>query len=502
MSESRPSQEELERIYINNFDSASSKYNEGKIAELTEDEKTALEYHKFLQQQNDPSRLTDKEKERRRFESKTKEFSEDGGKRVIHITDTEASPDDLEHIIKRNLDLSGFKKGKDVMVHTGDLLEDFINFKAIQGGDTSSFLKENIISKGGLEGKVADEFEAIYDSLLESHGISEESLVEGKIDENFVRALQNLYHGGLPNFLNKDETIEYKSRFMEFSKHLKNAIKHDARTKYMAYKEKFENSNLSPEDLILIEGNHDVPDVMREILGEYMPAPGGVIKRNGITFGNPLTGSTGQHLGPEFIDTFGYTDLKEQLEQKKYSTSGFQKLLGRLQGELGMDHIDEKDLSRLIMMSQQKASQGIGEGDLAKYFKEHIQGDLDNSIQEMRGQMVNRIPQGVDFYLMHGQPNGPHKGLEEEAFLTQLEKMGGGQILHGHEHGKSSHLYGKSIILNEGEGRSNLGIYHLSSDNKISDIYSQNIDRGTGNPTYEMRNRDSLTVQKPKGGGY
>lgn len=448
----------------------------------------------------------DKEKERHNFRNLTQKFSEEGGSRIIHITDTESSPEDLEMIMTQNLKThTNFNKNKDVVVHTGDLLEDFINFKAIQGGDVSSFLTTSILKHGGLEGKIeGEELAEVYGKLLSKHGISEEDLKEGKINENVMRSLQSLYHGILPNFLNKEERAEYKTNFDKFKKHLKTAIENDARTKYSKYKKTFEKLDLSPEELILIEGNHDVPHVMREVLGEYMPAPGTVIERKGMRFGNPLNGSTGQHLGPEFVDTFGYTDLTEQIESIKQNSDGMQRLLNRLDSdELGLKgYFDAKDLSRLISVSQSRSAQGIGEGELVKYFNKYIKKEIDDTIQEKRGQVVSKVPKNVDFYLFHGQPNGQHKGLEEAAALAAIDAAGGGQILHGHMHGRTSHKYGNSILLNEGEGRGNFGVYHIDSNNKISDILSKNIDPSTGMHTFDIGSRDTLAPKKVKDGGY
>ena len=428
------------------------------------------------------------------FKAKTQEHINSGGARIIRISDTESSPEDLEKILEQNLSISGFNKKTDIVVHAGDLLEAFIDFKHFHHG-TQGFLSKRIIKEGNLEGKVAKEFNDSYLQLLEKNGISEYQLEKGELNEQLGQSLQRLYFGAEPNFLNNKDKKEYKKLFTTFKKHLKTAIKNDARNKYSQYKTKFKNANLSPEDLIMVAGNHDVPEIMQEVLGEYMARAGGVSKRKGITFGNPVTGSTGAHLGPDFVDTYGYTDMRERLETIQQKTSEFQDFLTDLNKYID---IDKKELSNLFIQSQTRLAQGIGEGYLIKYHDSIIKPPMDDTIQDMRGKMVTKVPENVDFHLFHGQPNHPSfGGLEERAAYEAIEKAGGGNIIHGHIHGKTTHRMGKNLLLNEGDGKSNFGVYHYDKKKKeVTDIFSQVYNSTLGQTEFEYRNSKGIGVQK------
>ncbi len=503
---------DYEKIFEDNIESAIEKHNSGRISDLSEEEKSALDYYKknYAQQQargQIPEELLVPEAQRGlvEFNKRTQKHIEKGGKRIIHITDTESSPEDLEKIIDDNLRTSGGfinEKGEvrlqrnDILIHTGDMLEDFIDFKRFHHG-TQGFLTKRIIEEGGLNSDEAKEFSDVYSKLLKKHGVVEHQLLEGQLTKQLVEGLQGLYFGQTPGFMNQTERKDYKEKFAKFKKHLKTAIKNDAKRKYSGYKDIFDKYELTPEDLVLIEGNHDVPDVMREVLGAYMPNPGTVVERKGLRFGNPLSGSTGAHLGPEFVDTFGYTDIREQLETIKYGTPAFQGLLDKMKG-YDINHIDEKDLSQLILMSQARASQGIGHGDLAHYFNERVKPQIDQKVDEMRGKILKDVPKDVDFYLFHGQPNhSTHAGLEEAAAFAVIDKKGG-NIIHGHEHSKTTHRMGKSLLLNQGDGTHNFGVYHVENkngENDITDIFSQTHNKTFGSLEYGLTNKNKIRPQ-------
>lgn len=507
-----PKERSFAEFFQNNFesilDSAGNKIQTGKESSLNAIEKFAIEQQRAMQQQqmgggNIPQELLVPESQRKilEFHKRTAEHMKKGGKRIIHLTDTESSPEDLEKILRRNLSIAGgFNKKTDVIVHTGDLLQDFIDFKHMSHG-LGGFRANRIIEEGGLEGKIASEFKEIYEELLEKHGVLDYQLLEERPTEQIMRGLQNLYFGLMPNFLTKEEEREYKRKFEIFKEHMKSAIKNNARTKYKKIKEILEKPieeggfGLTSEDYLQLLGNHDVPEIMEEVLGEYMSAAGSVATRKGLRIGTPLSGSTGSMMGPEFVDTFGYTDIKEDLERIKYESSAMQELVQYFVDK-GIDFIDEKRLSNLILQSQARASQGIGKGYLAKYFDNRIKPQMDMTVEAKKGQIVNSIPKDVDLYALHGMPN--HRmfaGIEELAFFKALEEAGGGNVLHGHIHGKSTHRMGKSLLLNQGDGKQGFGIYHYDKGD-ISDIFIQSYNQYLGHEEFDLVNKDQISVQK------
>jgi Icc-related predicted phosphoesterase len=479
-----------------NFISAQEKLQKGvSPKELTQGEQDALEYARRQQeeQQRQLQTLPETERNRFRFNETTSQFAQSGGKRIIHITDTESSPDDLEKIIAMNLQEAGGLSKNDIVVHTGDLLQDFIDFKNMHHG-LQGFRAKRIVEEGNLEEKIANEFSNAYEYLLEKNGIADYQLLEGQISEQLVQGLQRLYFGVNPHFLTKEEQQEYNEKYETFKKHLTTAIKNNAKEQYEKHKNIFKEKGLNSENLILLPGNHDVPEIMQEVLSEYMAPTGKAFEKKGVKFASPLSGSTGAHLGPEFGDVFGYTDYREKLEKAKYNTPAFQELLEHMKSH-GIDFVDEKHLSQLIMMSQQRSAQGIGQGELAKYFDDRIKPQLDSSIDNMRGQIVNSIPENVDFFLFHGMPNHPsYAGIEENAAYKAIDKKGG-NILHGHIHGKTTHRMGNSMLLNQGDGKANFGIYHLNDKNNIEDILSRTVNQNLGIPEYDIIKPEQLKVQ-------
>lgn len=477
---------------------ALNKYNSGQ--ELTNDEREIVRQieEASRQSQNDISQelmIPEAQRDAYRFQKETQQHIAKGGKRIIHITDTESSPQDLEEILKMDLShAGGFHKKTDIIVHTGDMIEDLIDFKTLHHG-TQGFLPERIVDEGDLEGKIADEFVEAYRFLLEKNGISEYQLLEGQLNEQMLQSLQRLYFGITPNFLTNQEKNEYVANLEKFKKHMKTAIKNNARSQYKAAKKTFESEGLTPEDLIIVEGNHDVPEVMREVLGEYMPRAGTVVERKGLRFGNPLTGSTGASMGPEFIDTFGYTDIGQRLEEVKFGTQAFKDLKQELIGH-GVDYLTDKDLSQLISVSQQRAAQGIGKGALASYFDDRIKPQIDMSVNDMRGKIVTQVPKYVDFYVMHGMPNHPSfSGIEERAAYEAINKAGGGNIIHGHIHGKSTHKMGKNLLLNMGDGKQNFGVYHYDNG-KVTDVFSRTYNDAMKGSEFKLIHSDQIGVQQ------
>lgn len=487
--------EELQK----NFISAQKKLEKGAtIQDLTQDEIKAVQYAR--QQQEDQEQkhlqnLSEHEKERFKFHKNTASFAQSGGKRIIHISDTHSNPDDLEKIINMNLQEAGGLGENDILVHTGDLLNDFIDFKLSNG--LQGFRGKRIIQEGRLGNKASDEFLNAYEYILEKHGISDMQLIEGQPTEQLMQGLQGVYFGIKPHFLTREEISKYEEQYDLFKKHLTTAIQNNAQEQYDEYKKVFEKKGLNPDNLILLPGNHDVPSVMEDVFKDYMAPVGKVFEKKGVKFASPLSGSTGAHLGEDFDDVFGYTDYKEKLEKVKRHTPAFQELLKYL-SDCGVNFIDEKHLSHLISMSQQRLSQGISKGGLVQYFESRIKPQFDNSVSEKIGQVVTKVPDNVDFYLFHGMPNHPsYSGIEENAAYKQIDKKGGA-ILHGHIHGKTTHRMGKSMLLNQGHGTQNYGIYHLNQKNKIEDILSRTMNETLGVPEYEIVKPEQLKIQNNK----
>ncbi len=115
----------------------------------------------------------------------------------------------------------------------------------------------------------------------------------------------------------------------------------------------------------------------------------------------------------------------------------------------------------------------------------------------MQGKITTKVPK-ADFYLFHGQPNhSSFAGLEERAAYEAIENAGGGNIIHGHIHGKTTHKMGKNLLLNEGDGKSNFGVYHYDKNKKeVTDIFSKVYNSTLGQSEFEYINSKQIGVQK------
>lgn len=411
-----------------------------------------------------------------------------GGKRIFQITDTHMHHDDLERILKQNFSLVNFNPQKDIFVHTGDLLPDLLSFNLGEAAHgIERFLPEELVKHGELTGEDEKEFLRSYKVLLNKAGLDEESLRRGQVNQEGLQRLMT-YMGGHqePHFMTEEEAGEYRKNKKIFNEKFEKAVKNHARTNYRALKRTLENYGLNPDNFVLIGGNHDVLDVMNEEMAEYMVHAGDTKKVGGITFGNAVEGSTGQTIGPDFIDLFGYKDFKERLQDEVYKTKGFVEL-SEMVGELGLTQLKENPhlLQEAITRSRMRFSNGIGKGFVEQYVHKHIEPELNQTISDMQGKAASRVPD-ADIMLFHGMPNHPsYAGLEEQAAFEAVKKKGI-PIMHGHIHENTSHYQGVPVI-NPGYGKTNFGGLLVGPDNKLLSVFNKNYNRTLDNIEFEHR---------------
>ncbi len=512
-------QEELD-MHLN---SVRKKIESGaKFEDLTDIEKEAVEIRTEMErraQGDNGSKVIDRHQfEKERYKKETQRVIGSGGKKVIHLTDSEVPAEDLERLILMSIAQDNeVNKGvlspeidkNTILVHTGDLMPDFID-KSRNG--LESFLPEFMADRGELKGKDREEFMNEYKTFLDYVGIDEDDIKKGQVGEEGLKQMQALLFGySEPHFLTKDEKKKFQQNAKNLQKYLKKAIKNHASREYKKVKEVLDKVGLTPENLVMVGGNHDVPEIMQEILGEYMISPGEVKDMGGLRVGNVLSGSTGAHMGPHYGDIFGYTDVKEQLSQITQGTKTFQDFKSEMYG-LGFDDLSDDHLERLIMNSKQRMAQNIGSGDLAKYFMKYNKPEVDQTISERMGQIPTKIPENVDMLIGHGDPSHPQFSGFEERALHNLLLERGIPYIHGHMHGNTTHGEGKNVsgigksgsalYLNPGSAKAGSFGYHLfDKDSKFSGTFSIGRD-SEGEHKYEFLLPEQISIRKSdKGGG-
>lgn len=397
------------------------------------------------------------------------------GRKLLHITDTHVPSIDLENIMGRMLDEQDFNKDKDIVVHTGDLLEDLFDVGRL---GLETFVPDRIVKEGRLEGKDKEDFLQDYITVMRYAGILEEDLLAGQVGKEQLQQFMHLLYGMAdPRFLSKEQQIDYQKIRNRLHRNLEKAILGHAKAGYGRIREVFEELGLTPENMVLLEGNHDVPEIMREVLGDYMISPGEVQEKQGVRFANFLNGSNGQILGPHLSQIYGHTDIRKD-PRTRHETKSFQSLIGYLH-ERGFTNVDENRLDNFIRSSQQRFARGIGEGDLAKYFERRIKPEVDHTVERRLAEIPDIDPKTFDFAVGHGDiGNFEHAGSEEKALFDKFSKYNENKsddekikYLFGHEHGRTARQEAGVFLFNPGTGQSyNYGALTLDKDNKVHDI--------------------------------
>jgi len=480
-----------------------NKQNSGE--QLSSDEKKILEQIQESQQnQSQNSKKLPLSLESRENLERFKRIESEAEFEINHITDLHATPMEFESLLIRNLSERGhlvqnekgiFEIKKNVAIAiTGDIGTDFFD-KQREGLET--FLSKNIVKKAGFNNNDAKEFIENYTILLEFAGIDEVMIKENHQmllgeEGNPLRMFEFGYLFGAqdPRFLTKEQKKKFKEAQRKVQKLLKKGIKHHAKKEYSAIKEILSKYNLTPDKLVMVSGNHDVPEIFNDVLGDYVLTPGKIREINGIKFGNIVESSNGNFtMGSDFNDVFGYSGLKEESEEFTFNTEAFKLLQNNLKKN-GIE-FENKELKTYMDNSIQRAAQGIGSGDLGKYFKNKIAGVLRKHIDNNLKNMEKNIPYGADVILNHSVLDLQGRaGLEEimaHNLISQKMKPSHGNgmlVLGGHEHKQSSHIKEGVYHINPGSVQSGNSAVHLlnkdksynsslfkSSDENNNDIY-------------------------------
>ncbi len=422
------------------------------------------------------------------FKNILKEDSSLKESKIIHITDTHSDHGTLENILDRTLSESEFNPSKDVVVHTGDLLEDFLDIN-----DIAKFSSKWIVDKGKLNTEESNLFKNSYSKFLNYLGINERDIDNLSIDKNEMESLiYSLYGLSNPNFLTNDELEDFNKHRSNVMNLIKQGIKNHAREGYSNIKEVLKRYNLTPDNFVLVAGNHDIPEVMSEVLGEYLINEGTVKELKGVRFGNALNGSNGPVMGPMFGDVYG---LKDGLNNSKikYNTESFKSLLNYLH-DRGFTYIDEVKLDQLTQESKKSVKMGIGRGDLSNYFERRIFPEIDHTISKNAKYSIDNLKKNrVDVYLGHGDIGRDDRtGLEEKKFKEFL-KGSNAIYLHGHEHANTTrHQEGINLINSGSSLNGNYGVYSLDKNNKIKHLLFNTFDKDSKMNYYNLFDLNQL----------
>lgn len=483
------------------------KAQSGKESELNDEEKKAYQgYKQQVDAQNAQFDAQRRDIEREQFQTgksmeeiiQERNFKEaettlraQGGKKLLHITDSEVEAQDLEQRLQA-LHLKGRQSiDKDeIMVHTGDLTPDLFNLKKNR---LQAYLPEVIAAEGELTKEETEEFRELYQTILKESGITEEELKSGKVqNQQGLQAFQMLLYGHMePRFKSKGELEEYRGKKKSLDKILKKAIKNHAKRNYTQIKQVYEKYGLTPENTVIIGGNHDVPEVMREILGEYMVDEGKTKEVRGVKFGLPLDKATGAVYGPAFQDVMGYNELTEDLPTIRYNTEAFSDLKSYLVDN-GFDSYSDQHLDQLIKTSVSKRQFGLGSSHLENY-NHIIEAQVQDKVIERLEKLEENIPYDADILLGHGDiTHAEHAGLEETR-LRQLLKNKGVTYIGGHQHGNTTNKQDENLFINPGATADfKSGQYLLNQNNEFEQALFSDINQMTGGLSYRSMNKNEI----------
>ncbi len=411
-----------------------------------------------------------------------------GGFEIHQLTDLHQKAENFEEMLKRSLfdaghletDDSGrivvtgrnFSLKKNVPIAlTGDLGTDFFDTNNL---GLEAFLSDALVDKGGWDSDEEKEFRSLYESLMKMAGLDENMILEqnqSAFAEGGSFAMFQSYLFGIqePHFLTNAERKEFRSKKERLQNLLKKGMKNHARKEYTIIKKSLERMGLTPNEVAIVSGNHDLPEVMREVLGDYLIMPGQVRNVAGVKFGNVVDSANGNFTGgSDFNDVFGYAGLRESLDKVRYESEPFKKIKSILNDDLGLD-FDDDTIKKYMDISVQRAAQGIGAGHLGSYFKSEIEPILQKHVKSRIEGLKANIPKDADVILQHSMIDHPQRaGLEEMAAHELIsQQLGPGTIvLHGHEHSPTPHRKDNVIHLNPGSASGGNSAVHVFDRDK------------------------------------
>lgn len=431
-----------------------------------------------------------------RFLERRTSILEEGGSQVVQITDTHTTSDSLEKIIGLRMLESDFDTQRDVLLHTGDIIPDF--FESEMG--TGAYSTERIVRDGSLFDEQAEEFREAYSTLLEFAGVSDKDLetgtsFQGEDGQNKFLKFKLIYLLGEhdPTHLSGEDHKELKRAQLLVHKHLRDAIKKHARREYEGVREVLDKFGLTPENFTTVPGNHDIPEVMHEVLGEYVIKPGEKRElNNGFTVANFLSGSSGSVLGSEFADLYGLVP-SERRKLLRHESELFQDILSTAR-EYGVD-ITPNELDRLheIARSQNSylSTRNDSEG-LVKYFK-RIESEVDETIRKGFKDIPEIDLSDVDAIIGHGDPLHNTYAAEEDKEVIRRTRESGykGVFFNGHVHGERIHENEGILHINPGsskEGGGQIGLY--TSRGEFDSGILAKYDKASGNLERKFYDRE------------
>ncbi len=411
-------------------------------------------------------------------------------RKLFHITDTHSSVEDLQLYLKKLLD--EFDSENDIIVHTGDLLEDLLDFSDVT--KISSFLPEKILEKGMIFGKSAEEFKKYYGYLLTSNNINHNILLEDVLKKNIkdyssgyekiMLQIKNMFFGKIPQHMSLQEKKEYMKNYDSFVSLFKKILKNYAKDKYSKMQKAFESLGIRAEDMIVIAGNHDDYSVMSDVLSEYMITKEGLKEIKGVKFAAPLKESTGMFLPQEYAGNFLFND-DNALNKKQFMMhmDKVKEMINYFHDRGIMftcDEIFETISERFLVDSQiDEFSKSIENGGLKpkkSYLSTFYKDEFLPKWEEHKKSLESGIDvlncNNADYILTHGQiDNIDYSGVKEFGFFESLAKQKKREysVLHGHIHSQNSHInpFAPNIEHYNPGGKFKHGIYVLNDSNQI-----------------------------------
>ena len=411
-----------------------------------------------------------------------------GGKKILHLTDTEVEAEDLEGRLVNLLSSEGAFNSDGsinenvVLVHTGDIGPDLINMQKYR---FQAFLPENIAKEGELQGEQREEFISLYKELMDEAGISEELFLKGpksQQEQQLFQQFNAMLRGFMdPQFKTSEELEEFRKKRERLHSHLEDAILNHSKRNLKEIRGVYDKYGLDESNSVIISGNHDIPyQVQEEFSGMYL-AEGETREVGGIKFNRPLGSATGNVYGPSLgRDFMGSNELIEQIPQMRYESQPFQDLKRELEG-LGFSNFDDKDIDELIQRSVQKSQMGLTGSYLVDVNKE-IEAEVKDEISSRLNRIDSALDKDADVFLGHGDLTHPeHAGLEETYLRRQLNDLGlqGKFYMGGHIHQETTNKTNGMFYINPGSSRDAMahGVTYIDSQNRILATKSQKINQ-------------------------
>jgi len=430
---------------------------------------------------------------------------------INHITDLHATSEEFESILLQNLSNKGHLVQKENGVYeikdgvavaiTGDVITDFFD-RQREGLET--FLIENIVNKAKFLKEDEKDFISNYSKLMELAGLDESMIreknpmLEGENSPLDIFVFGYLFGAQDPHFLNFKQKKEFRNAQKKVQELLKKGMRGHAKREYTKINDILKKYNFTSDQIVMVSGNHDIPDVFNEVLSDYVLTPGQVKNVGGIKFGNIVGSSNGNFTrGQDFNDVFGYSGLREELEDVNFKAEAFVDLQNHLK-ENGIE-FEDRELKKYIDNSIQRAAQGIGTGKLGEYFKKKIEPILQEHVKYRLKEVEKNIPFGADVVLNHSVIDDPQRaGLEEVVAHDLLAKhMKNMLVLGGHEHRQTSHKKEDIYHINPGSVQGgNSAVHLLNEDKSYNSSLFKSLDENN-NDIYKHLYQNEIPGQSP-----